>query len=254
MQQENFLQTIRRALGREQGDGPASIFTSAPNAREAEILRTINTRTQPQREEMLATLATVAKPLYVDLHIMESMQETAEAIGALIQEKSPEWGSEKQVCRWDHPLINALGLENLPALKDIPVITAPKAESEEQPVAQEDKTTFRQQVEQSFIGITSADYCAAFTVTLALRSRPGHARSVSLVPSIHVAVIKEEQLLANLEELYTLLKWDEKEREEGLSRNLSLISGPSKTGDIELIMVHGAHGPRELHLFVIRDV
>ena len=76
-------------------------------------------------------------------------------------------------------------------------------------------------------------------------------RCPSLLPSIHIAVVRLEQILSNLRELYTLLKWDPAEQSEGLTDCLTLISGPSKTADIEATLVHGAHGPRELHLFVL---
>jgi L-lactate dehydrogenase complex protein LldG len=66
-----------------------------------------------------------------------------------------------------------------------------------------------------------------------------------------VAVITLDQLLADLKELYTLLRWDPSQKTEGLTNCMTFISGPSKTADIEMVMVHGAHGPRELHLFVI---
>jgi L-lactate dehydrogenase complex protein LldG len=104
---------------------------------------------------------------------------------------------------------------------------------------------------ESFIGLTSADFCMADTATLVLRNRPGQPRSVALVPSIHVAVIALDQILADMKELFALLRWDERFRAEGLSNYMSFISGPSKTADIEATMVHGAHGPREVHLFVI---
>ena len=167
-------------------------------------------------------------------------------IEKLILEKKPEWGTKKSVVCWDHPLIKELKLTDLPNLKGIDVYTTSMAA--DSPRRREE---IRKEVQDSFIGITSADYCVAATATLAMKTRPGHARSVSLVPSIHVAVVRQVDILADLRELYTLLKWDEKERKEGLTNNLSLISGPSKTGDIELVMVHGAHGPRELHLFII---
>ena len=75
--------------------------------------------------------------------------------------------------------------------------------------------------------------------------------SMAIVPSIHLAVIRLDQILSDLQELYALLRWDEKEWESGLTNYMSFISGPSKTADIEATMVHGAHGPREVHIFVI---
>ena len=102
---------------------------------------------------------------------------------------------------------------------------------------------------QSYIGVTAADFCIADTATLVMRTRPGQARSVSLVPSVHVAVISLDQILEDLAELYYRLKWDP--REKDLTNAMTFISGPSKTADIELVMVHGAHGPREVTVVVI---
>ena len=84
-----------------------------------------------------------------------------------------------------------------------------------------------------------------------MRTRPGQARSVSLLPLIHVAVIHRDQIIADLKELYALLKWDPEHQKEGLTNCMTFISGPSKTADIEATMVHGAHGPREVYIFVI---
>ena len=77
------------------------------------------------------------------------------------------------------------------------------------------------------------------------------ARTVSLIPSIHIAVIELGQIIADLKELYALLTYDPVARKEGLTNCMTFISGPSKTADIEATMVHGAHGPREVHVFVI---
>jgi L-lactate dehydrogenase complex protein LldG len=54
-----------------------------------------------------------------------------------------------------------------------------------------------------------------------------------------------------MKELFALLRWDERFQAEGLSNYMSFISGPSKTADIEATMVHGAHGPREVHLIIL---
>ena len=77
------------------------------------------------------------------------------------------------------------------------------------------------------------------------------SRSTSLVPSIHIAVIHMDQIIADLKELFALLKWDPEYSSEGLTNCMTFISGPSKTADIEATMVHGAHGPREVYIFVI---
>jgi L-lactate dehydrogenase complex protein LldG len=66
-----------------------------------------------------------------------------------------------------------------------------------------------------------------------------------------VAVVESGRLIADLAELYALLRWDPDQRADGLSTCLTLVSGPSKTADIEATLVHGAHGPRALHLIVV---
>jgi len=251
--QKEFIQDISTALGRPT---PVSVdvFTVAPTTAEQDILKAVRQRSSGERQPFIKTLQEVSVPLHLDFHPERSLEDIRQAIITLILEKDPEWGTKKSVVRWDHPLLNSLNLEAAAELKDIPLyITNHVAATSSADDLQAQRQQTRKEVEASFIGITSADYCIAATATLAMKTRPGQARSVSLVPSIHVAVVEESRLLATLKELYTLLKWDEAEQAEGLTNNLSLISGPSKTGDIELVMVHGAHGPRELHLFVVSD-
>jgi len=86
-----------------------------------------------------------------------------------------------------------------------------------------------------------------------MRTQSSQPRAVSLVPAIHVDVIREDQIIESLEELYFRLKWDPDEQEKGLTSCMTFISGPSKTGDIELQMVFGAHGPKQLHICVVKN-
>lgn len=246
---QEFLSNIKNALGPQDGKRGKDIFTTSPTDAEQAVLERIHSRSVQERQALIETVREVAGPLHIDFHPENRLNDIGAAIARLIRDKSPEWGSDKSVVRWDHPLLDQLELERQPELQDIPVSTTRMPD----PSNQQDKQTLRKQVEQAFVGITSADYLVAATATLIMRSHPGHARSTSLVPSIHIAVVEESRLLATLEELYALLKWDPEEKAKGLTNCLSLVSGPSKTADIELIMVHGAHGPRELHLFIVAD-
>jgi len=116
-----------------------------------------------------------------------------------------------------------------------------------------ERQQLRQYVIDSYIGITSADYCMADTASLVMRTRPGQGRSVSLVPSIHIGVVYLDQIIWDLKELYALLSFDPDVRQEGLTNCMTFISGPSKTADVEATMVHGAHGPREVYVYVIAN-
>jgi L-lactate dehydrogenase complex protein LldG len=75
-------------------------------------------------------------------------------------------------------------------------------------------------------------------------SRPEQPRSLSLLPPIHVAVAERRQLLPDLFDLFEINKGE-------LPACLSIITGPSKTGDIELRLVTGVHGPGEIHVILI---
>jgi L-lactate dehydrogenase complex protein LldG len=95
------------------------------------------------------------------------------------------------------------------------------------------------------MGVTEVDYLVAETGSVVVASRPEHPRSLSLLPPIHVAVAERRQLIADLFDLFELLGG------EDLPACLSIITGPSKTGDIELRLVTGVHGPGEVHVVLV---
>ncbi|MGC8794664.1 MAG: LutC/YkgG family protein [Bryobacteraceae bacterium] len=97
-------------------------------------------------------------------------------------------------------------------------------------------------------GITSADYALADTGTLAFFSSHEEARLISLLPPVHVALLPASRLLTGLDELLSLVP-DPGAR----SSALVLITGPSRTADIEQILVRGVHGPGEIHVIVVEQ-
>jgi L-lactate dehydrogenase complex protein LldG len=100
------------------------------------------------------------------------------------------------------------------------------------------------------VGLTGADAAAATTGTLIFTTAPGKGRIPTVLAPVHIAVITLDQLVARIE------SWVAAQRANGLpltdSANVCFISGPSRTGDIEMEMILGVHGPGELRVIVKR--
>ncbi len=242
--QRAFLHNLRRALTGNAVNAP--VPAGDPVDRQAGIYQRPTRVESRGREERLSLLDQVIEesgPINLKVTAHKDIQSVAMGIRRLAVESQPEWGDKKQVAAWNHPLIKALNLPEVLKETGIPV---------EFPIQTHagDREKQRQWIFDAYIGITSADFCLADSATLVLKTRAGQDRSVSLVPSIHVAVIRLEQILGSLKELYFILDNDPEHVQEGLTPCLTFITGPSKTADIEATMVHGAHGPREVHLFV----
>ncbi|HSV94176.1 MAG TPA: lactate utilization protein [Desulfobacterales bacterium] len=249
-----FIRRIRTALGHAPDIARTlpDLFAQAPTAEERELLERIDCRSAAERRALFAQLVEAGKPLRLNVTPVADAAAAGAAVLGLIDQKSPEWGTRKSVAAWRHPLVDSLDLGEALAGRGIPLhVTEPIDPAADAACDQAERDRQRAALIESFIGVTSADVCMADTATLVMRNRPGQPRSVALVPSIHVAVIALDQLLADMKELFALLRWDERFRAEALTNYMSFISGPSKTADIEATMVHGAHGPREVHLFVV---
>lgn len=243
--QEEFIKRINLALGKslEQSRSKADLFSSEMSAETAAILERIKSRTAEDKKKLLEILIEAAEPINLKVIPAKNIGSVTAAITELVRDKDPEWGNQKNVAAWQHPLIEGLELPDALAEQGVPVFFSDVNAAEGE--------NLRQHIIDSYIGITSADFCMADTATLVMRSRTGQARTVSLLPSIHIAVIELDQIIADLKELYALLKWDPQKRKEGVTSCMTFISGPSKTADIEATMVHGAHGPREVYIFVV---
>ena len=96
------------------------------------------------------------------------------------------------------------------------------------------------------VGITSADYALADTGTLVMLASPQEARMISLLPPAHIAVVPRARILTGLDELFSLLP-----RPAESTSSMVLITGPSRTADIEQILVRGVHGPGVLSVVVV---
>ena len=92
-------------------------------------------------------------------------------------------------------------------------------------------------------GITDAVCAFAESGTIVVTSGPQRNRGTWLIPPIHICVLRASQILPDL------LDW----KPAALPTSLTFITGPSKTADIEGILITGVHGPRAVHIFLTED-
>ena len=95
-------------------------------------------------------------------------------------------------------------------------------------------------------GLTGATYAIADPGALAVLAGNEEERLISLLPPRHVAVLPAHRVLTSLDELFAVLPDPALE-----SSSLVLIGGPSRTGDIEMSLTLGVHGPREVYVVII---
>jgi len=109
-----------------------------------------------------------------------------------------------------------------------------------------DRDELREACASADAGITSADYALADTGTLVLLSSPREARLISLLPPIHIAVVPRGRILTGLDELFSILPNPSEQ-----TSSMLLITGPSRTADIEQILIRGVHGPGQITVLVV---
>ena len=113
------------------------------------------------------------------------------------------------------------------------------------------REALREEIRQSEIGITGADYAVAETGSLIILPRRGLSRLVSLVPPVHIALVRPEDVLESLDDLFLLRRLEYHQRGGEMGSYLNFITGPSRTADIEMTIVEGVHGPKEVHMVIL---
>ena len=107
---------------------------------------------------------------------------------------------------------------------------------------------FKERIFSIEAGITSTVGAIAETGALILWPSENEPRLMSLVPPIHIAVLEAENICNTYCEIIQKQNWADK-----MPTNVVLISGPSKTADIELTLAFGVHGPKELIVLIVQD-
>jgi L-lactate dehydrogenase complex protein LldG len=92
--------------------------------------------------------------------------------------------------------------------------------------------------------VSQASWGIAETGSVVLMSSPEEPRSRSLLPWTHVSVLREDRVLADLDELFARVRGD-------VPSALAIVTGPSRTADIEQTLMVGVHGPGDVHVVLI---
>jgi len=141
-------------------------------------------------------------------------------------------------------IVKQLGARDV-ALSDAPLVQKLCAELEG--IETFDGSTDRERLLDCDLGITAAQKGVAETGTLVLLSSSERHRLTSLVPPVHVALLEAADILPGLGDALATTR----EASGELPTLVTFITGPSRTGDIELQLVVGVHGPKELHVVLL---
>jgi L-lactate utilization protein LutC len=159
----------------------------------------------------------------------ENLEEAREYVLALTRERGA-----KLLVRWDVEELAELGLDG------------PLEEAGVEVAIWRDLDDFREVAGRADIGLSTAEWAIAETGSLVLTSGPGRGRTVTLLPPTYVAIIPAEKVLSTVTEAIG------KYAEDGeLPANVCFHSGPSRSGDIEMVLAIGVHGPGDVHVVLV---
>lgn len=205
------LENIRRSLGRTAqtplGPRPAIYEARQPEVMDSEALRFL---------EEVKKLSGVGESL--------SPADLDHALTTLVHEQNI-----RKATVWESPALRQLGVTEILNSLGVELI-APNAGKHVMALCD--------------LGVTEADYLLPETGTLVLRSSAAKPRAVSLLPRIHLAIVRPEMLRGDMHQVFAEAKKD---------RYLVFITGPSRTADIELTVTLGVHGPRNLFVWMMKE-
>ncbi|MDG0865870.1 LutC/YkgG family protein [Candidatus Lucifugimonas marina] len=240
-----FLSKVTAGLGRQKilsptADSATAGFEDAAAAKSHadEAMVDANTRSV----ELVDQMAAMADTNGWKVHRASNPEDAADLIAGICEEKKAT-----SVLRSTHDVLDQVGVDSAVTNTGATLgITQHEGENSSQLVDASKSAAF-----SADIGITGVDYAVAETGTVVLHPRAGLSRLVSLAPPTHIAVLRPGEVLDSLDELFAM------ERNDFMTGNLAgsmnLISGPSKTADIEGTTVTGIHGPLEVHLIILGE-
>lgn len=213
-----FLESIRHRTGRYKSTrAPDIAWTPTEELRERERI-----------EDPLARFLEELEALGGHGQRVENLERAREYVLALVRERDA-----KLLIRWDEEELEQLGADG------------PLEESGVEVVVWRDLEDFREVSGQADVGLSTAEWAIAETGSLVLTSGPGRSRTVTLLPPTYVAVLSADRVLSTVSEAL------KKYAGAALPANVCFHTGPSRSGDIEMSLAIGVHGPGDVHVILV---
>lgn len=157
-----------------------------------------------------------------------SMEEARDYVLGVAREREA-----RLVVRWDVEYLEELGLDE------------PLREQGVEVVTWRESPDLRETVGRADIGVSTAAWAVAETGSLLLESGPGMGRGVTLLPPSYIAILPVDRML------HTVPEAIKKYSGGALPANVCFHTGPSRSGDIEMSLVVGMHGPGDVHVVLV---
>ena len=247
MKSEDFLTGISRSLGRDAGARLAPDVATHLALNEEQVgrrARRVAEDVAERADELMGQLEQSAAQAGWRVARVKSQAEAAEYIRRTAQDLEA-----RTMLRSAHECLDGLGIDVAMAGTGIELEVMALGDEEGGEARDSKRAEFRGKAIAADIGITGVDYAIAETGSCVLLARKGVSRVVSLLPPVHIAVVESGQVLPSLDDLFTLRRQDFMRGDLGSYMNL--ISGPSRSADIEYKIVTGVHGPGEVHMVLL---
>jgi L-lactate dehydrogenase complex protein LldG len=211
---EEILGKVRASLGR----GPGSPVAPVPPTTR------VSPRAPASTDAEIALLFSEIEKLNGITRRLAGRDDLKTALAELVKAEAV-----KKATLWATPEFQALDVAG--ALKALGVeLISPQAD--------------QRLVAECELGVTGVDVALPETGTLLLRSSPEKPRVVSLLPRVHLAILRRAALRADLHQAFSEVK------QNGYC---VLVTGPSRTADIELTLTLGVHGPKALYAWLLDE-
>jgi L-lactate utilization protein LutB len=238
---EEFLDSVRQTLGRSSGSGP-----QPPYPRLAETVADLEIQVEEMRQRLgsdqadrLDRLHQVAQLRGWKVFRTANPEDALEYIGSVANRMGI-----KAIARSDQEVFQQLPLEEAMERLGIHTVTIARDEAHS-------RESRRQEIIAAGMGITGADFAVAETGSVVVIPRRGLSRLVSVVPPVHLALVRPQDAVDTLDDVFLLARLQYHRSGGDMGSYLNFITGPSRTADIEQTLVIGVHGPKEVHMVLL---